>query len=599
MREGAAVAVLVGILLAGCAAPGAGFGPAAPQGAAPAPYDLAAGPAPRATVPDPTIAGPREVVTAEYDFGALLVEDRVTMRPYPVRVLGVVHFPAEGEESPLVVLLHGRHRACEGDLWPVRALSHCRAPGPLGGSVPSHRGYDDAARLLASHGYVVASVDANDVNALDSPGSGVPRGDDGLDARAKLLMRTLDELRGVHERGGSPANPALDALRGRLDLSRVGLMGHSRGAEGVTRAPGYAEETGHWSAEAIRAVYSLAGTTRPGLPDYRAPVVHAPVAYLAVSPYCDGDVSALGNHDFYDLSKGDPQRGPLAHLLFMGANHNFYNSAWPEDDALIEWEGDPYCGELGEGYGRLSPEDQRRHQLAYLPAFFRLHLGGEAAFAPLFTGEAAPPASACPAGLAACPGLVHVSFQPAPGAMLSIEDATGDDALAANDLGGASSFDGFASVAWCHPREAPEGDPCAWPRAVGDAPRLRLAWAQDAAWRTELPAGAGDLRAFDALAFRVGVDFEDASPEGVAPRVDVVLEDASGRRAQVDASEHTAALFAPPGADARRVTLNQARVPLAAFEGVDLARVAAVELRFAGATPGGAHVADLAAVRLS
>lgn len=571
---------------------------------APAPrYDLAAGSGSGVAVPDPAVPGGFDVASAEYDFGALLVEDRVTKRPYPVRVLGVVHFPAGAEGGlPLVVLLHGRAAWCRGPVQDARVVSHCRAPEPVGMSVPSHRGYDEDARLLASHGYVVASIDANDVNAMDSPRNGVPNGDDGIEARARLLLRTLDELRGVHERGGSPANPGLDPLRGRLDLSRIGLMGHSRGAEGVTRAPGHAEETGHWSAGSLLAVYSLAGATRPHLPDYLMPLVKGPTAYLAVSPYCDGDVQDLGNVDYYDASRTDPARGPLAHLLFMGSNHNHYNAQWTEDDAEPTWGADAYCGAQGEGYGRLAPEDQARHQRAYLPAFFRLHLGGESAFAPLFTGDAAPPPSACPEGMPPCPGLVHVSVQPLPDRVRGIEDAGSDDALHANDLGGTSAFAGFDSVAWCDPRASPRDDPCAHPRAVGLAPRLRLAWDDapaDAAWRTTIPPDASDLGAYDTLAFRIGVDFaDDAPPGGVAPRVLVTLEDARGRRSEVDASDHGAAVFAPPGDASRRVVLNQARIPLDAFGRVDVGNVAAVEVRILASAPGAVHLADLAVMDL-
>lgn len=561
-------------------------------------YDVAAGPAGSVGVADASVPGDARVVVAEYDFGAMVVTDPVTKRPYPVRLLGVAHFPEEGERLPLVVLLHGRHGSCEGL---PGAVSHCRAPDPAGRSIASHRGYDDVAQILASHGYAVVSIDANDINALDTPGV-VPPGDTGMDARAQLILRTLDALRDVHAQGGAPANAPLDALRGRLDLERIGLMGHSRGAEGVTRAPGYAREVGHWSADAIRAVWSLAGTPRAHLPGYENPIVEGP-AYAAVIPYCDGDVWMLGNADFYDLFRGLPARGPLAQLLFMGANHDFYNSQWPQDDAGFWWQGDPACAPVDAerpGHGRLSAEDQARHQRVYLPAFFRWRLGGESAFAPLFTGEAAPPPSACPERVASCPGLVHVSWQPLPGDMLSIEDAAADDALATNDLGGPTSFEGASDVAWCDPLGGEAHAACQLPRAIGYAPRLVVSWNGSATWRTEIPDHARDAAVYDTLAFRVGLDFaEVAAPGGVAPRVTIVLEDERGRRAEVDAAEHSAALYPPPGGNARRIALNQVRVPLDAFDEVDLERVAAVELRFDGGTAPAAHVADLALLTLS
>ncbi len=582
-------------------------------------YDIRHGPSGSAsTIPDANVPGPFQTDVAEYDFGAMVVEDPVTGRPYPVRVLGAVHHPTTGTGPfPVVVFIHGRHNSCETSLptagrYNSGWTSQCREAPAGFEAVPSHRGYDDVASLLASHGYVVASIDANDINVLDSPRYPVPanppRGDDGLDARAALILRTLDEFRAVHEGGPASlatgaANPELASLEGRLDLARLGLMGHSRGAEAVTRTPAYAGEVGHWSAESYAAVYSLAGIRRFFLPDAAVPIIRGPTAYASVMPYCDGDAFWLGNADFHDLFAARADHGPLTQLLFMGANHNYYNTEWPQDDAGMKWRDDPYCRpdvtEDGVGHGRLSPADQGRHQRVYMTAFFRLHVGGEIVFAPLFTGAAPPPSGACPEGVEACPGLVHVSYHPPASARLRLllEDAASARALGLNAVGGPSSFDGFDTVDWCDPFDLDAVTPCQWPRVAGLAPRLVLSWTGNARWRTIIPDAADDLSGFDTLAFRIGVDFvEGSAPGGIPPKLRVVVEDAGGRRSSVDVADHSGAIFRPPGLDGRRIALNQVRLPFTAFEGVDLGQVRAIEFAFPQSTPGTVQVAELMAL---
>lgn len=574
-------------------------------------YNLREGPRRAALPEDPSQPGPFETRTAEYDFGAFLAQDGANHRPYPVRVLGVVHYPATGDGPfPVVLFQHGRHAACTsdtplGDVFDDAPTSHCRGvPGTR--ALPSHRGHDDVGLLLASHGYVVASMDANDVNAIDSPayaGQRLPNGDDGLDARGHLILRTLDGLREVHNGAATPTHAALAPLAGRLDLERIGLMGHSRGAEGATRAPGLAEETSHWSAGAYGAVYAIAGSRRYHLPDWDAPVVPGPTAYASVLPYCDGDAWNLGNAELHDLHVAQEDHGPLVQIAFMGANHNYYNAAWlDEDDAGPAWRDDPYCRpdetEDGLGYGRLSPEDQARHHHVYLPAFFRLFLGAETTFLPLFTGEAAPPSSACPAGADACPRLVHVSYHAPPAHRLVIEDAATADALENNDLGGASTFEGFDAAAWCDPFDAGPESPCWNPRSAGLAPRLALSWTGHAVWRTEIPAATGDITSYDVISFRLAVgNTTTPIPGAQPPRIRVTLEDASGTRATVDAAEHSGAIVFPPGAQARRLLLNQVAIPLDAFAGIDLSEVRAVEIHFEGDMPSAVQIAELMGMR--
>ncbi|SDP02234.1 hypothetical protein SAMN05428967_0910 [Phyllobacterium sp. YR620] len=134
----------------------------------------------------------------------------------PIR--GQVRYPtpltsaAPTDRFPIIVFLHGNHSNED----------------------PSYEGYDYMAQDLAAHGYVVVSIDANWING----GSPID-GDSSSQSRAQLILGTLDRLRQIDASGqvGSDNEPGpLDGLKDKLDFDRIGIMGHSRGGQGVSYA---------------------------------------------------------------------------------------------------------------------------------------------------------------------------------------------------------------------------------------------------------------------------------------------------------------------------------------------------------------------------
>jgi hypothetical protein len=126
---------------------------------------------------------------------------------YPEKALAS---PAEKDRFPVILFLHGQHAARD----------------------PSYKGYDYLAESLARHGYVVFSIDGNEIN-------GDADGDRSSQSRAQLVLATLDVLRDIDDFGqiGRDGKPgALDPLKGKIDLSRIGIMGHSRGGQGIANA---------------------------------------------------------------------------------------------------------------------------------------------------------------------------------------------------------------------------------------------------------------------------------------------------------------------------------------------------------------------------
>src|ERR1043165_1736977 len=375
-----------------------------------------------AQVPDPGPPAPLAVTREEYNFGDTAFQP--TDFPGPVELRASIHYPsALAGPYPVIVLLHGRHATCfKGGSqllqWPCTNGAQ---------AIPSFQGYDYVAESLASNGYVVVSVSANGVNAVDNQVF-----DLGALARAELMQKHLDILNGFNTTGGAPFGTK---FVGKFDLTRVGTMGHSRGGEGVVRH--YLLNNSLGAPYGIKAVFPLAPV------DFNRFVVNnAAVDVLLL--YCDGDVSDLQGVHFYDDARynvpGDPS--PKHYELVMGANHNFYNTIWSPGSgipgAANDWlsfvqggHSDSQCGD-GKGNHRLTEAQQRGTGLAYMSAFFRAYVGGESQFIPLLTGDAPPPPSAQTNAL-----FVSYHAPDIPGIRLDVNRLLTNNNLSVNFLGGA------------------------------------------------------------------------------------------------------------------------------------------------------------------
>jgi len=100
------------------------------------------------------------------------------------------------------------------------------------GASSSYKGYDYLAEELATHGYVVISINADANNFDVEEGTSI--------ARAQLILGTLDRLREIDK--GAPlllqgeSVGMFSPLKNKLDFTRIGIMGHSRGGQGVSTA---------------------------------------------------------------------------------------------------------------------------------------------------------------------------------------------------------------------------------------------------------------------------------------------------------------------------------------------------------------------------
>jgi len=542
---------------------------------------------------DPTVAGKHRVSRVEYDAGlTLLGPDTTTgtrtVQPMPSRLHGSLHVSSAPGPRPVVLLQHGRHSTCA--LAGRETFGHPCPDTPVTADVRSFAGYDYLAENLASHGYLVMSIDANGVNTHDLADLTA-----GALARAQLISRSLDLLRSWSTTPG-PA-PVGGRLIGRVDLNRLGLMGHSRGGEGVTYWLDYNRRRTDGPRYRASAVFSLAPI------DATAQAVSG-VPYATLLPMCDGDVYDLQGAAVFERSKyaAPLDNAPKLQLAVEGANHNFFNTTWTGDDYFGS---DFACSTKSDDNARMTPEQQRRVGLATIGAFLRRFVGPERRLDALIAGRV-PWTPACSRGLPVrCADLIRSSYIAGHDRRTLLLVPGSDENVTSQGRRVLTS--GLSTYAQC---EAGSDDrPC--PGASGfDAanrspgPQITVAW--DRQGTLTVPVAVGSSRGATHLVVRTGVNWsDDRNPEsdGLDPRsavqdFDVVLIDRSGRIAAVTAARWGPALHAPLGSVVRNLVLSDVRIPLTAFGNIDLEKVSAISLRFGRRTATGSiQLADLSLQR--
>lgn len=329
-------------------------------------------------VPNPAGPGPHAVIRADYDLGdnAYQIENS----PHKSELRAAVYLPRDARgPRPVVVLMHGSHAYCYNEEgvspeWPCPAGYRPK---------PSYLGYETSAAALASHGYAVVSVSINGI--LGQPGESEFVYEDWQ--MAGLVLAHLDLL----ARANRGEIGTMAGLTGRLDLERIGLLGHSRGAGGVGRTVLRNAQRENPYGVASLFLLAPAGSDFGGIPD-------VPMATLL--SYCDGATDLAGQEYFDESRHAFPDNVLRSAVLLMGANHNFYNTMWSPGTV----GGSDDAGDASFGLGcapakRLTAKAQNDLGAAYIAGFFRLTLGGERNFLPLFDGSQAvirglPPADA-------------------------------------------------------------------------------------------------------------------------------------------------------------------------------------------------------------
>lgn len=344
----------------------------------------AAGQTPSLDAPDPSQTGPYEVTslfygsgtdrrrpeyaqnvdlrTAPVDASALLTNPKGFkawarrqywgFEPKSLPLNARVWLPQGAGPFPLVLIVHGNHKMEEF----------------------SDPGYAYLGELLASRGFIVASIDENFLNFSWSGDLG---GENNV--RGWLLLKHLQLWRTWNDQ---PENP----FHGKVDLARIALIGHSRGGEAIIHAAAFNRLLYYpdnakvsfdfdFGIKTLIAIAPIDGQYEPvGLP---TPIEN--VNYLVLQGSHDSDVDFFAGARTYRRVKfTDRNYWMKAALYIHRANHGQFNTVWGPYDA-----GPPLKHLLARG-ALLSPEEQRKIARVYIAAFLEATLRGKSEYVPLF-----------------------------------------------------------------------------------------------------------------------------------------------------------------------------------------------------------------------
>lgn len=470
--------------------------------------------------------------------------------PFDTTLYGVVRYPTALREGPfpLVLIMHGNHGNCRDpgnpntDFCSTSQDHECAAGGGI--TAPNAEGYTYFQDTLAAQGYVTVSISGNAMNCRN----------DYIIERAQLIVEHLRHW--SDWQGGTGELGAL--FGGRLDLSRVGLVGHSRGGDAASNVPGI-----------------LAAAPIPGL-DVTSVFAVAPTDYhdvevrdtdLAVLlPSCDGDVETLVGYRHYDRSIGFDDGVEQAQVFYVGANHNYFNTEW----RLSEWELVPGTHPFCEPFADPQKLEQTHMLEATLGSWFAGTIQGEGSEAFVRAERPSPTAFDAWAGSA-----LDLRWSYSSPDRTSIDDLLGPETPGSNDVGGANSFSDW--FLW----EVCTGNGCdaRYPHLRSS---LRLLWEQGNVPLARFELAGLDATTSQALTFRVVSRYSSLN-DGLEEQDFLVrVIDSAGAVAELSLSEvKVLRHLYPHSAAALLEILETVRIPLErllqAEPALDLASLDALE----------------------
>lgn len=261
---------------------------------------------------------------------------------------GRVWYPEGEGPFPLVLIVHGNHNMREF----------------------SDPGYGYLGELLASRGYIFASVDENFLN-------GNLRTEN--DARGWMLLQHLVAWRRFNADSTTP-------FFKKVDVSRIALMGHSRGGEAVAVAAAFNRLSRYpddarvvfqfgFQIQTLVAIAPVDGQYRPA--DQGTPL--SDVNYLVLHGTHDSDVSTfMGQRQYQRVQFSGAGAWRKSAVYIYRANHGQFNTVWGSSDV------GPERGLLLQKRNLLSGDAQRQVGKVFISAFLDLTLRGATAYEPLF-----------------------------------------------------------------------------------------------------------------------------------------------------------------------------------------------------------------------
>ena len=255
-----------------------------------------------------------------YDLGeGVLTQGK---REIPYRMQGVIGVP-EGEDRPVVILLHGAH--------PIRSAAENRYD----------LGFSYLVDQLADAGYLALSMNVG-INYSFENGEpmGCERTVQVVEQQSDLLRRAIEGETGIF-----PCD-----LKNKGDLDRVILVGHSRAGYDIFEVAARAEGLG---------VQGLVSAAPALVSPLSCELADVPVGIII--PQYDGDVTSLDGGTLFDQLEHAPQRSSGTDLIYLkNGNHGGFSTALVRPDPFADRETLPLV---------MEPERQQAFFGAYVLDF--------------------------------------------------------------------------------------------------------------------------------------------------------------------------------------------------------------------------------------
>jgi len=490
---------------------------------------------------DPSLPGPYAGTIGQHDYALGTIDVPSTdAGPTPTNTLpltATVRYPAQAAgidavfapgSFPLVVIMHGNS-----------------------GYDNSYLGYNYLLDHLASHGFVAMSIYAP-VGVM-------------IETRARAILAHIGIM------AQNNANPGL--FQGHIDMSQIGIAGHSRGGEAVVRAAriNTAESLG-WN---IQGGVSIAPTDYfhygdPGIP------------LLVIYGSNDGDVAGTWP-DRTCFNIYDEAGRPRSFIFVYGATHDQFNTVWAPTFLSVESDITP-----SDVPKLISLTDHENVAKGYVTAFMQVHLRGRAEQLEYFSANLKPSlvssleihASHQEPGIRLLDNFEQPSHNPDVNTLGGNVTSTALSALAENAL---HTLDD-------HSPHVTDGGEIAWQNLNG-------------IYTSQIPVIAKDVSGYSVLAFRITQKY--GSPENPSNQTQdlfVGLTDGGGKSRAIRVSTFTDVPYPYERGFAELIksALKSVRIPLASFtianlgaQDVDLTNIASVSFEFDANSTGHIEIDDI------
>lgn len=497
-----------------------------------------------------------EIEISEYDLGqSEIKQSSGIIMPYDV--VGTIAAPKEGDNYPVVFIMHGSHM--------IEDYNKDRYD----------LGFKYLVEALAKKGFVAVAFNINAQYHLEF---GEPIAHERL---INIFNEHFDKLESAIE---GDSNDFGIELKNKGDLSNIAMIGHSRGGGSLDAIINDQKDKGNDNVFGIiKVAPSNVMVIENDNPDIPTGII---------LPQYDGDVSSQDGQVTFDELKGNPLRKSFASLVFLkGAGHNFFNDNVKQDDR--------------ENYSNLTVEDkkifltreqQKQFLIDYSIDFLNKALGKEVENN-LF--DASKSTSNTAYGLQAKTSLIT-------GNRSEILLAESQDSVNENEFGGKNISENV-EIKYLTESYIPNKDQLLnfdHPTNYEEYGLLRMDYtSKNGKLRMEIPEDKQDISNYQAISIYSALyPGSDLNKEKENQALSIVIKDRSGKEAKVILDDNTAALSYPEGESitneyttfwSLKTPLSEVRIPFSEFKDIDIKSVASITLLFDQKDSGSIVVRDI------